>query len=585
VGTVAEGCPATALVLAMQLIQHRALAHNPRIPPALRERLGRGAAERGELVNALRVEPELGTPARGGLPATAACRTAEGWSLAGRKIYSTGSPALAWGLVWARTDEAEPRTGQFLVTLRAFGVTVVETWDGAGLRASGSHDVLFRDVPIPAEHALDLRAPAEWGRPDAEQVRWNTLLVAALYAGVARAARDWLVGFLRDRRPANLGAPLATLPRIQEAVGRIEALLLTNERLVAGAGRRRRARRVRPHQDGDGRERHRRRAGRGGRVRQPRPVPLQPAGTPPARRAVRARPHAAAGQRAPRHRPRGAATDSRTGGDRTVTAPHPVEFIGMIQPRQQSEIHPARGPAIDPGYLVASARVHDEGGFDRILVSWFSNGPDGFQIAAHAGAHTGRVGFLVAHRPGFRSPSVAARDFATLDQLTNGRAAIHVISGGDDADQARDGDWLGKDERYDRTDEYVSVLKSIPQRAAPAQAGELAARLFLHRGEPHASELRAHGLGGPHRRTGQRLPLGLRAGGAGPRRGLPPARDAGPRRPGPVGEGRPQPGLERLQVHPGGRDHRRAPRRRHRGRARGAGHGRGHPGRRAAARL
>ena len=144
-----------------------------------------------------------------------------------------------------------------------------------------------------------------------------------------------------------------------------------------------------------------------------------------------------------------------------MTAPYDLEFIGMIQPRQQSEIHPAHGPAIDPGYLVASAQAHDEGGFDRILIGWHSNGPDGFQIAAHAGAHTKRVGFLVAHRPGFRAPSVAARDFATLDQLTGGRAAIHVISGGDDADQARDGDWLGKDERYDRTDEYVSVLKSI----------------------------------------------------------------------------------------------------------------------------
>ena len=150
-----------------------------------------------------------------------------------------------------------------------------------------------------------------------------------------------------------------------------------------------------------------------------------------------------------------------------MTAPHPVEFIGMVQPRQQSEIHPARGPAIDPGYLVASARAHDEGGFDRILVGWHSNGPDGFQIAAHAGARTERVGFLVAHRPGFRSPSVAARDFATLDQLTGGRAAIHVISGGDDADQARDGDWLGKDARYDRTDEYVSILKRIWTAEAP----------------------------------------------------------------------------------------------------------------------
>jgi alkanesulfonate monooxygenase len=144
-----------------------------------------------------------------------------------------------------------------------------------------------------------------------------------------------------------------------------------------------------------------------------------------------------------------------------VTHSNDLEFIGMIQPRQQSEIHPARGEAIDLGYLRASAQAHDQAGFDRILIGWYSNGPDGLQIAAHAGAHTKKVGFLVAHRPGFQAPSTAARAFATLDQLTEGRAAMHVISGGDDADQARDGDWLGKDERYERTDEYVSVLKSI----------------------------------------------------------------------------------------------------------------------------
>lgn len=149
-----------------------------------------------------------------------------------------------------------------------------------------------------------------------------------------------------------------------------------------------------------------------------------------------------------------------------------LEFIGMIQPREQSEIHPARGPAIDPGYLVASAQAHEAhahegGGFDRVLIGWFSNGPDGLQLAAHAAAHTERVGFLVAHRPGFQAPTTAARAFATLDQLSGGRAAVHVISGGDDADQARDGDWLGKDARYARTDEYVDVLKQVWTADAP----------------------------------------------------------------------------------------------------------------------
>lgn len=149
-----------------------------------------------------------------------------------------------------------------------------------------------------------------------------------------------------------------------------------------------------------------------------------------------------------------------------------LEFIGMIQPREQSEIHAASGPAIDPGYLVASAQAHeahaaDGGGFDRVLIGWYSNGPDGLQLAAHAAAHTKQVGFLVAHRPGFQAPTTAARAFASLDQLSGGRAAIHVISGGDDVDQARDGDWLGKDDRYARTDEYVDVLKRVWTADAP----------------------------------------------------------------------------------------------------------------------
>ena len=218
VGGIAEGCPATALVLAMQFIQQRGVARSAAIPRTVRARLAEGAVRRGEVMNALRVEPELGTPARGGLPATVARRTAAGWSLNGRKIYSTGSPALDWGLVFARTDEEAPRTGLFLLPMRAPGVRIVETWDQAGLRASGSHDVLMNEVAIPEDHALDLRAPAGWNERDADAAAWNTLLIAALYTGVARAARDWLVGFLRARVPANLGQPLATLPRVQEAV-------------------------------------------------------------------------------------------------------------------------------------------------------------------------------------------------------------------------------------------------------------------------------------------------------------------------------------------------------------------------------
>ena len=232
VGTIGQGCPATALVLAMQLIHQKAAARAAGWPAHLRAALGRGAVGDGALVNALRVEPDLGTPARGGLPATVASRTASGWRLDGRKIYSTGAPALAWMLVWARTDDAAPRTGNFLVPAQAPGVRIVESWDQLGLRASASHDVVLDGVEIPADHALELRVPAAWGPPDPVQAAWNALPVAALYTGVATAARDWFAGFLRGRVPGNLGAPLATLPRMQEAVGRMEALLLANRSLI-----------------------------------------------------------------------------------------------------------------------------------------------------------------------------------------------------------------------------------------------------------------------------------------------------------------------------------------------------------------
>jgi alkanesulfonate monooxygenase len=74
-------------------------------------------------------------------------------------------------------------------------------------------------------------------------------------------------------------------------------------------------------------------------------------------------------------------------------------------------------------------------------------------------AHTERLGLLVAHRPGFVAPTLAARTFATLDQFSGGRVAVHTITGGNDHEQQRDGDYLSKDERYARTDEYLEILR------------------------------------------------------------------------------------------------------------------------------
>ena len=235
VEAVARGEPATALVLTMQYLFHASLDGRAGFTDALKAKVVGDALRDGALINALRVEPDLGTPARGGLPATIARRTKDGWSLSGRKIYSTGSPALTWMIVWARTDEPEPRVGGFLVHKDAPGRRIEETWDHTGLRASGSHDVIFEDTPIPAEHALSPKLPGAPQPPDPTMAVWSPVLTSAIYNAVAVSARDWFVRWLTERAPANLGAPLSTLPRFQELVGVIDGLLLQNRVLLDSA--------------------------------------------------------------------------------------------------------------------------------------------------------------------------------------------------------------------------------------------------------------------------------------------------------------------------------------------------------------
>ena len=137
----------------------------------------------------------------------------------------------------------------------------------------------------------------------------------------------------------------------------------------------------------------------------------------------------------------------------------PVEMIGWIAPRVASEIIPPQGPPFAADVVADTARIHEEADFDRVLIGYFSDAPDGFLIGAHAASVTERLGFLLAHRPGFVAPTLAARKLATLDQLSGGRLAVHLISGGSDADQAKDGDHTDHAGRYLRTEEYAQILK------------------------------------------------------------------------------------------------------------------------------
>ena len=115
----------------------------------------------------------------------------------------------------------------------------------------------------------------------------------------------------------------------------------------------------------------------------------------------------------------------------------PVKIIGMIgvaSPSSKASLHVIEG-GLSPPYLAEFARAHDRAGFDMVLVGYSSSSAEGFLVALYAAMQTDRLGYLIAHRPGFVAPTLLARKVATLDHLTGGRLALHIITGKSDDEQ------------------------------------------------------------------------------------------------------------------------------------------------------
>src|SRR6185312_659194 len=140
----------------------------------------------------------------------------------------------------------------------------------------------------------------------------------------------------------------------------------------------------------------------------------------------------------------------RRGAQEDVMA---IELIGMIGVRPEgadgAAVH-VIGGEIDLAWIRDFSLAHEQAGFDKVL-----------------------VGYLIAHRPGFVAPTLAARKAATLDRISGGRVSLHIITGGSDLDQGRDGDFVDHDTRYRRTDEYLTVMRRMWTEERPFDhAGE-----------------------------------------------------------------------------------------------------------------
>ncbi len=145
----------------------------------------------------------------------------------------------------------------------------------------------------------------------------------------------------------------------------------------------------------------------------------------------------------------------------------PVEFISVTPPNASTEINPIPNAAIDPDFLIRYARSLDDYGFNYTLIPYDSSSFDPFTIGATVLAFTKNIKIIIALRPNTLYPTVAAKALATLDQLSKGRVVVHFIAGGSDAEQAKEGDFLTKEQRYGRLEEYIRILRRAWQSSDP----------------------------------------------------------------------------------------------------------------------
>ncbi len=135
-------------------------------------------------------------------------------------------------------------------------------------------------------------------------------------------------------------------------------------------------------------------------------------------------------------------------------------IVGASHASSQRSVPPGyRAPTRQ--YLADVARAADRLGYEAVLTPTGTWCEDAWLTSAALLAETDRLKFLVAFRPGLVPPTLAAQQAATLQRFSDGRVLLNIVSGGDDVEQRRFGDWVGHDERYARTGEFLHIVKSV----------------------------------------------------------------------------------------------------------------------------
>jgi alkanesulfonate monooxygenase len=124
------------------------------------------------------------------------------------------------------------------------------------------------------------------------------------------------------------------------------------------------------------------------------------------------------------------------------------------------------------GYLSRVATAAEDLGFEAALTPTGGWCDDAWVVTAMLSETSERLKFLIAFRPGLVAPTLAAQMAATFQWHSQGRLLLNVVTGGDASEQRAFGDFLEKEARYQRTAEFLEIVRRLWDGETVDYAGE-----------------------------------------------------------------------------------------------------------------
>jgi alkylation response protein AidB-like acyl-CoA dehydrogenase len=178
-----------------------------------------------------------------GFPTTTAVRQEHmgvpGYVINGRKTFTSLSPIIDLFSVNTSTTDADGNQaiGLFVVPRSTEGIEIVETWDTMSMRATASHDLVIKDCWVPEQACVGMRAPGDTDEGANVLLSWFCCSVAAVYTGIAIAARDFAVDWARTRKPVLFERPIGHFPGVQFHIADMDIELAASRALVRETAR------------------------------------------------------------------------------------------------------------------------------------------------------------------------------------------------------------------------------------------------------------------------------------------------------------------------------------------------------------